>query len=194
VDTHVAIGASANVQVGSSFQLIPEVNAVATSMGPSNATLSLYWIARDTTALDVYVSNAVGIYEMGQLLLNDFALVVVKFTYSALRGNVITTTLAGNITHEMPAGLTEPRQISAALHQQNTDCQQHTHRLGAAYPELQLGSKGELGLMRILEISPWWLRVGMRADWAETDIQRVWLTAMSIEAIVYDRIELHLQT
>ena len=80
VDTPFGIGVSANVQLGSSFQLIPEVNAVATDVGSSNATLSLRWLARDTTALDVYVSNAAGVYDIGQLLRNDSARVGAKFT------------------------------------------------------------------------------------------------------------------
>ena len=80
VDTPFGIGVSANVQLGSSFQLIPEINAVATDVGSSNATLSLRWLARDTTALDVYVSNAAGVYDMGQLLRDDSARVGAKFT------------------------------------------------------------------------------------------------------------------
>ena len=80
VDTPFGIGVSANVQLGSSFQLIPEVNAVATDGGSSNATLSLRWLPRPTTALDIYVSNAAGVYDIGQLLRNDSARVGAKFT------------------------------------------------------------------------------------------------------------------
>ena len=80
VETPVGIGVSANVQLGPSFQLIPEVNAVATDVGSSNGTLSLRWLPRPTTALDIYVSNAAGVYDMGQLLKNDSARVGAKFT------------------------------------------------------------------------------------------------------------------
>ena len=76
----LGIGVSANVQLGGSFQLIPEVNAVATDVGSSNGTLSLRWLPRPTTALDIYVSNAAGVYDMGQLLKNDSARVGAKFT------------------------------------------------------------------------------------------------------------------
>ena len=78
--TPFGIGVSANVQLGTSFQLIPEVNAVVTDAGSSNATISLRWLPRPTTALDVYVSNAGGVYDMGQLLKNDSARVGAKFT------------------------------------------------------------------------------------------------------------------
>jgi len=65
------VGLSANIQLGKSFQLIPEVNLVATDFGGrngSNGTLALRWLAKPTAALDVYVSNASGTLDMGQLL------------------------------------------------------------------------------------------------------------------------------
>jgi len=65
------VGLSANIQLGKSFQLIPELNAVPTSFGGrngSNAALALRWLAKPTAALDVYVSNASGLLDMGQLL------------------------------------------------------------------------------------------------------------------------------
>ena len=80
VGTPVGIGVSANVQLGPSFQLIPEFNAVATDMGASNGTLALRWLPRPTMALDIYVSNAAGMYDIGQLLKNDSARVGAKFT------------------------------------------------------------------------------------------------------------------
>ena len=49
-------------------------------MGSSNGTLSLRWLPRPTTALDIYVSNAAGVYDMGQLLKDDSARVGAKFT------------------------------------------------------------------------------------------------------------------
>ena len=65
------VGLSANIQLGKSFQLIPEINAVATNLGGrngTNGTLALRWLASDTAALDLYASNASGILDMGQLL------------------------------------------------------------------------------------------------------------------------------
>lgn len=68
------VGLSANIQLGRSFQLIPEVNAVATSFGGpngTNGTLALRWLPTPTTALDVYASNATGLLDLGQLLGTD---------------------------------------------------------------------------------------------------------------------------
>jgi len=65
------VGLSANIQLGKSFQLIPELNAVATDFGGrngSNATLALRWLATPTTALDLYAGNATGLLDLGQLL------------------------------------------------------------------------------------------------------------------------------
>ncbi len=65
------VGLSANIQLGKSFQLIPELNAVATSLGGpngTNGTLALRWLANATTAVDLYASNASGLLDMGQLL------------------------------------------------------------------------------------------------------------------------------
>ena len=80
IDTPLGIGASANIQLSPSFQLIPEINAVATDMASSNCTLSLRWLPRPTTALDIYVSNAAGVYDIGQLLKNDSTRIGAKFT------------------------------------------------------------------------------------------------------------------
>lgn len=80
VDTPVGIGLSGNIQLSPSFQLIPEVNAVVTDIDSSNGTISLRWLPRPTTALDVYVSNGAGIYDIGQLLRNDSTRVGAKFT------------------------------------------------------------------------------------------------------------------
>jgi len=65
------VGLSANIQLGKSFQLIPEVNAVATDTGGrngTNGTLALRWLANETTAFDVYISNASGLLDLGLLL------------------------------------------------------------------------------------------------------------------------------
>ena len=80
VETPFGIGLSANIQLGTSFQLIPEINAVATDIDSSNATLALRWLPRSTMSLDIYVSNAAGLYGMGQLLKNNSARVGTKFT------------------------------------------------------------------------------------------------------------------
>lgn len=80
ISTPVGVGISVNVQLSPSFQLIPEVNVVATDMSSSNGTLSLRWLPQSTTALDIYVSNAAGIYDIGQLLKNETARVGAKFT------------------------------------------------------------------------------------------------------------------
>lgn len=68
------VGLSANIQLGASFQLIPEVNAVATSFGGpngTNGTLALRWLPTPTTAVDLYASNATGLLDLGQLLSTD---------------------------------------------------------------------------------------------------------------------------
>jgi len=68
------VGLSANIQLGKSFQLIPEVNAVATSFGGpngTNGTLALRWLAGPTTAVDLYAGNASGLLDLGQLLGTD---------------------------------------------------------------------------------------------------------------------------
>jgi len=66
-------GLSANVQLGPSFQLIPEVNLVASNLQSSNGTLALRWLAlrqgeRRSAHVDLYVSNAAGVLDIGQLL------------------------------------------------------------------------------------------------------------------------------
>ena len=68
------MGLSANLQLGQSFQLIPEVNLVATDLGGqngSNGSLALRWLASKTTSLDLYLTNAAGLLDLGQLLGND---------------------------------------------------------------------------------------------------------------------------
>ena len=66
-------GLSANIQLGPSFQLIPELNAIANSFGGpngTNGTLALRWLATSSTNLEIYVSNAAGLFDIGQLLDN----------------------------------------------------------------------------------------------------------------------------
>jgi hypothetical protein len=67
------VGLSANVQLGPSFQLIPELNLVGSEIAASNGTLALRWLAlrrgeKASANLDLYVSNASGLLDMGQLL------------------------------------------------------------------------------------------------------------------------------
>ena len=79
------IGMSANIQLGNSFQLIPEINAVATNFGGTNDTngsLNLRWLASAKTTLDLYVSNAAGLLDMGQLLGGNQIRVGSKLTLS----------------------------------------------------------------------------------------------------------------
>ena len=65
------VGLSANIQLGPSFQLIPELNVVGSQISASNATLALRWLATSSTNLEVYVSNAAGLVDMGQLIENS---------------------------------------------------------------------------------------------------------------------------
>ncbi|MEB3354159.1 MAG: hypothetical protein VKM34_07985 [Cyanobacteriota bacterium] len=67
------VGLAANVQLGDSFQLIPEINLVASDISASNGTLALRWLAlrrgeRRSANVDLYVSNASGLMDIGQLL------------------------------------------------------------------------------------------------------------------------------
>ena len=41
---------------------------MTSSAGDSNAALTLRWLPSATTAIDLYVSNAAGLLDMGQLL------------------------------------------------------------------------------------------------------------------------------
>ena len=66
--TPVGIGLGANLQISRNLQLIPELNWVTSGAGDSNASLALRWLAGATTAIDLYVSNAAGLLDMGQLL------------------------------------------------------------------------------------------------------------------------------
>ena len=70
VATPWGLGLSANLQLGQSFQLIPELNIVPASSGGSNGTFALRWLANRRTTVDLYVSNAAGLLDMGQLMGN----------------------------------------------------------------------------------------------------------------------------
>ncbi len=79
------VGFGANIQLGPSFQLIPEINAVATDLGGTNGTngsLNLRWLANPKTTVDLYVTNAAGLLDMGQLLGNNQVRVGTKLMLS----------------------------------------------------------------------------------------------------------------
>ena len=83
--TSWGVGLAANLQLGRRFQLIPEINLVATDLGGengSNGSLALRWLASASTTLDVYVSNAAGIYDLGQLLGNEQVRVGARLAFS----------------------------------------------------------------------------------------------------------------
>jgi hypothetical protein len=83
--TSWGVGLGANLQLGARFQLIPEVNVVATDLGGGNGTngsLALRWLASASTTVDVYVSNAAGLYDLGQLLGNDQVRVGARLGFS----------------------------------------------------------------------------------------------------------------
>jgi len=73
VGTAWGLGLGANIQLAPRWQLIPEVNLVASDTSQSNGTLGLRWIASDAVKVDVYVSNAAGILDMGQLVASSQA-------------------------------------------------------------------------------------------------------------------------
>ncbi len=63
------IGISANLQIGESFQLIPEVNLVGSHLAATNSTFALRWLANpETIYVDFYLSNAAGLMDIGQLM------------------------------------------------------------------------------------------------------------------------------
>ncbi len=69
-----SVGLSANLQLGESFQLIPEVNIAAEAPSGTNVTLALRWLASRSSAVDLFVSNAAGPIDVGLLLesVNDY--------------------------------------------------------------------------------------------------------------------------
>lgn len=72
--TSWGVGAGANIQLAERLQLLPEVNLVATDLGGSNGTnasLGLRWLASSSTTVDVYISNAMGIVDLTQLISSD---------------------------------------------------------------------------------------------------------------------------
>jgi len=68
------LGLSANVQLGRWFQFIPEVNLVAkdsTDSAGTSGTAALRWVPSDFAMVDLYVSNAIGLFDIGQLVGQD---------------------------------------------------------------------------------------------------------------------------
>ncbi len=83
--TSWGVGLAANLQLGPRFQLIPELNLVATDLGGtngSNGSLALRWLASSSTTVDLYVSNAAGLLDLGQLLGNDQVRVGARLSFS----------------------------------------------------------------------------------------------------------------
>ena len=68
--TPFGIGLGANLQLAKDLQLIPEINIAANDIAGTNATIALRWLATINTALDLFVSNAAGLVDVGQLLEN----------------------------------------------------------------------------------------------------------------------------
>ena len=83
--TSWGVGLAANLQLGERFQLIPELNVIATDLGGdngSNGSLALRWLASPSTIFDLYVSNAAGLVDLGQLLGNDQVRVGARLGFS----------------------------------------------------------------------------------------------------------------
>ena len=67
VKTVLGSGFGLNIQLNQQLQLIPELNINVSRLKYSNATLGLRWIPNQYTHTDLYVSNAAGIQDYGQL-------------------------------------------------------------------------------------------------------------------------------
>ncbi len=81
--TSWGVGLAANLQLAERLQLLPEVNVVATDLGGSNGTnasLGMRWLASAGTTVDVYLSNAMGVVDLTQLLSSDELRVGAKVT------------------------------------------------------------------------------------------------------------------
>ena len=61
------LGLSANYQLSNSLQLIPELNLISSQINESNSTMGVRWLFNDSTNIDLYLSNAVGLMDMGQM-------------------------------------------------------------------------------------------------------------------------------
>lgn len=76
------VGLSANIQLAPRWQLIPEVNLVASDISQTNGTLGVRWIVNETVSVDAYVSSAAGLLDMGQLLTSNQARVGTRLIFS----------------------------------------------------------------------------------------------------------------
>ena len=61
------IGISANIQIAKNYQLIPEVNLSLSKLSQSNETIALRRLLGDNASLDLFISSAVGLQDLGQL-------------------------------------------------------------------------------------------------------------------------------
>ena len=72
--TSWGVGLAANLQLAKRLQLLSELNLVATDLGGSNgsnASLGLRWLASAGTTVDLYISNAMGMVDLTQLLSSE---------------------------------------------------------------------------------------------------------------------------
>ena len=67
IENIFGVGLSANYQLSDSLQLIPELNLISSLVNQSNSTLGLRWLCNDRTDVDVYISNSVGLMDIGQM-------------------------------------------------------------------------------------------------------------------------------
>ncbi len=67
IENIFGLGLSANYQLSNRLQLIPELNLISSQINESNSTMGLRWLFNDSTNIDLYLSNAVGLMDMGQM-------------------------------------------------------------------------------------------------------------------------------
>ena len=67
IENIFGLGLSANYQLSNRFQLIPELNLISSQINESNSTMGVRWLFNDSTNIDLYLSNAVGLMDMGQM-------------------------------------------------------------------------------------------------------------------------------
>jgi hypothetical protein len=65
------LGMGANIQLARQWQLIPEFNLALSDSGSSNGSVALRWLASQQVSVDLYVSNAAGLYDIGTLLRSE---------------------------------------------------------------------------------------------------------------------------
>lgn len=71
VESPWGFGLAANIQLAKNWQLIPELNLVASDIDSSNGTLAIRWLPTNFVFVDVYASTAAGLYDIGTLLRSD---------------------------------------------------------------------------------------------------------------------------